>query len=245
MYEDYSYLGSGITLIRLWNSNDPWEEIGNISAFSVSPQTGEITLADHRNPGGGIQNRVDRINDWQLSYTFHDFSPENFARGTRGLASTIAAGTKTATVTARKGRYVPLPHIASAINSVAPVGGGDPFEVDADFHLDRGMLFIPLTSDIEDEEELTVGYAHGELGHVEAAVRGQQFYELEFRGDNEARSGKKVMLKAHKVSGGVIQEMGLIGDQHGAGTISGSLTADPAKRINSNTSAYFHWQQEK
>lgn len=247
MYEDYSYLGSGIVLIRPWREESvAFEEIGNISAFSVTPQTGDITLANHRDMGGGVQNSVSRINDWQLSYTFHDFNPGNFARGTRGVETTIAAAAaKEATVIARKGRYVPLPHIANAIVSVAPAIGGAAFEAGTDYRLDRGMLFIPLDSEIDDEDELLVEFGHGELGRVEGAVRSQQFFELQFRGDNEARSGKKVLLACHKVAGGVIQELALIGDAHGAGTINGSLNADPAKRISEDHSAFFYWEQEK
>ena len=64
--QDYSYLGSGIILIREWGSNAAFAEIGNCSAFSVSPQVNNLTLADFTNPGGGIQNRVDRVTDWTL-----------------------------------------------------------------------------------------------------------------------------------------------------------------------------------
>ena len=35
--EDYSYLGSGIVLIREHGTNAGFEELGNTSAFSISP----------------------------------------------------------------------------------------------------------------------------------------------------------------------------------------------------------------
>lgn len=248
--QDYSYLGSGIILIRPWGSTEPMVEVGNCSTFQLSPQTNEITLPDYKNPGGGIQNKVDRVSDWQLSYTFHDFNEDNFARATRGKASVITAGTVTEEpAIAHKGAYVPLARIASAVTSVEPAGGGAAYEADTDFIVDRGMLYIPATSTIPDAingtANISVTYTHGELGHVEAGVRAAQFYEMEFRGSNEARGGKIVRMVAHKVSGGVISELGLLGEEYGGGEVTGSITADPAKRTSADNSAYFYWQQEK
>lgn len=248
--QDHSYLGSGIILIRPWQSTQPMVEVGNCSAFQVSPQTNEITLPDYKNPGGGIQNKVDRISDWQLSYTFHDFNEANFARATRGKASTITAGTVTEEpAIAHKGAYVPLARIAATVTTVAPAGGGAAYEPGDDYLVDRGMLYIPATSSIPSAingtANIEVTYTHGELGHVEAAVQAAQFYEMEFRGSNEARSGKIVRLVAHKVSGGVISELGLLGEEYGAGEVNGSITADPSKRTTADHSQYFYWQQEK
>ncbi len=53
-----------------------------------------------------------------------------------------------------------------------------------------------------------VDYDNGALGHVEAAVTAAKFYEMQFLGQNEARGGKKARLVAHKVSGGVIEQLG-------------------------------------
>ncbi|MEN5117506.1 hypothetical protein ABE488_09260 [Luteimonas sp. TWI662] len=247
---DYSYLGSGIILVREWGSTLPLVEVGNCSAFSVAPQTNQLTLADHTRPGGGVRNRVDRISDWQLSYSFHDFSPENFARATRGLASTIAAGSvANEEVAAARGVYVPLSRIASSITSVQPVGTGPAYVAGEDYIFDRGMLYIPDDSDIpasvNGAPNIRVTYAHGALGHVEAAVVAARQYEMQFHGENEALSGRKVKLVAHRVSGGVIQQLGLLGEEYGVGEVQGSILADPSKRISTNHSAYFYWQQER
>ncbi len=246
---DYSYLGSGIILIREWGSASPLIEIGNCSAFSVSPQANTLQLPDYRNAGGGIRNRVDRVTDWQLAYTFHDFNNENFARATRGKASTVASGSVVAEeVVGYKGGWVPLKYPASAITTVEPVGGGTPYTEGDDYTFDRGMLYIPATSSIADPvagaANFEVDYDHGALGHVEAAVTAAKFYEMQFLGQNEARGGKKARLVAHKVSGGVIEQLGLIGEEYGAGSVSGSIVADSAKKTNADTSAYFYWQQE-
>ncbi|MBD9368858.1 hypothetical protein [Xanthomonas sp. XNM01] len=246
---DHSYLGSGIILIRPWGSIEPFAEIGNCSAFSVSPQTNELSLPDYKNPGGGIQNKVDRVSDWQLAYTFHDFNAPNFARATRGKVTNVVAGTVTDEPHAAvKGSYVPLKYLASAITSVDPVGAGSAYVAGTDYILDRGMIYIPAGSAIPNATggtaNIEVTYAHGAIGHVEGAVTAAQFYEMQFFGSNEARSGKKVRLVAHKVSGGVIQQLGLLGDEYGGGEVTGSITSDAAKRTSADNSAYFYWQEE-
>ena len=111
------------------------------------------------------------------------------------------------------------------------------------------MLFIPADSTIPapvgGAANINVTYQHGELGQVEAAVTAQTFYEMQFYGANEARGGKMVRLVAHKVTGGVIESMGLIGNEFGAGSVPGALVKDASKATGPEKSAYFYWQQEK
>lgn len=250
MAEDYSYLGSGIVLIREWNSGLPFEEIGNVSAFSTAAQTNTIELADNQNPGGGTANSVDRVTGWNINYTFHDFNPANFARATRGKATDVVAGTVIdEAVTATVAAYTPLSLIASEITGVKPTTGATTYEVGKDYRLERGMLFIPAGSAIppaaNGAPNVKVTYKNAALGHVEAAVTSQKFYEMQFHGNNEARGGKAVRQVCHKVSGGVIESMGLIGNEFGAGSVAGKLLKDASKAIGSDKSAYFYWQQEK
>jgi hypothetical protein len=246
---DYSYLGSGIILIREHGSNAAFVEIGNCSAFSVAPQVNSVTLADYTNPGGGIQNRVDRVTDWNLSYTFHSFNADNFARATRGKATAVVAGTVTDEAAwAYKGTFVPLKYSAKTVTNVEPAGGGTPFVAGTDYVLERGMLWIPADSAITNATSaanIEVTYTNGDIEHVEGAVTSQKYYEMRFLGANEARSGKAVTLVAHKVSGGMIESLALLGDEFGGSPVTGSLIADPAKALTADTSKYFYWQQEK
>lgn len=250
MAEDYSYLGSGIVLIREWNSNDPFVEIGNVSAFTVAPQTNTIELADYQNPGGGTANRVDRVTGYNLNYTFHDFNTENFARATRGKATNVAAASvNDELVVAAKGAYVPLRKLASSITTVENIAGTTEYDEGTDYRFERGMLFIPegstIPASVAGAANISVTYQHGELGQVEGGVTAQKFYEMQFFGANEARGGKQVRLVAHKVTGGLIESMGLIGNEFGAGSVPGALLKDSAKATGSDVSAYFYWQQEK
>lgn len=250
MAEDYSYLGSGIVLIREWATNQPFIEVGNVSAFAVAPQSTTIELADYQNPGGGTANRVDRVTGYNLNYTFHDFNTENFARATRGKATTVVASSvDEEQVAATKGAFAPLAYLASSITAVESIVGGVEYEEGTDYRLERGMLFIPAGSAIPAPVggafNIAVTYQHGEIGQVEAGVTAQKYYEMQFVGANEARGGKMVRLVAHKVTGGVIESMGLIGTEFGAGSVPGALLKDTAKAVGTDKSAYFYWQQEK
>jgi hypothetical protein len=78
---------------------------------------------------------------------------------------------------------------------------------------------------------------------VEALVSSNKQYELVFVGLNEAQSGKRVRIVAHKVSGGVIQEIAVLGDDFGSGQISGALLADSTKS-GAGISQYMTWENE-
>lgn len=248
MQEDFSYLGSGIVLIREWNTNARFDELGNTSVFSINPETNSITLPDYQNPGGGIQSRVDRVTDWVLNLTFHSLNTANLARHLRGTASTVAGASVSAEPHfAYRGSYVPLKYPATAISSVEPAGGGTPYDVDDDYILDRGMLWIPAGSAIPNATSaanIEVDYTHGDIGHVEAGTTAQKFYEVQLHASNEARSGKRVNAVCHRVSGGMLESLSLLGDEFAGMSVAGSLTADASKALTAAHSRYFYWNQE-
>ena len=232
--DDYSYLGSGKTLIREFGSAAPFVEIGNCSAVTLSPQTNTLTLTDNTNPGGGTRNRVDRVTGVDLSYTFTDLHPDNLARAMRGTTLVLPAGSAVdEAVVGYKGGFVPLANVATAVTSVEATAGGTTYEEGDDYELRDGGLYIPEGSSIVDPvngaANLSVSYAYGAASKVEALTVTQRNYEVLFLGLNEARSGKAVRLHAHKVSGGVLQELALIGDDFGSYQVTGSLLADTSQ----------------
>lgn len=239
--EDYSYLGSGKIYIREFGAATPMREIGNCSALNFSPQTNTLTLPDHTKPGGGPRNRVERVTDVNFSLTFHDFEGANFADFLRGTVEEIVAGTVTAeAVVAYKGGWTPLARIAESITSVEPVGGGTPYGAD-DYQLLDGGIYVPtgsaISAPVAGAPNIEVDYAHGAIQLTQALVTAAKKYQLVFSGLNEARSGKKVRIMAHKVAGGVIDQLGVLGDEFGAGTVNGGLDADTSKGIG--LSQYF------
>lgn len=245
---DYSYLGSGSILIREYGSAAPLVSMGNCSVLNFSPQEDVKTLQDFTQPGGNKRNEVRRLAGVDMSLTFHDFGSSQFAIGLRSAATTIAAGTAPdETAVAYKGGYTKLAKIAGAITTVEPAGGGTAFTAGTDYELRDGMLFIPSTSTITNPvsgaANVQVTYTYVAQEKVEALIASNKQYELVFIGLNEAQSGKRVRIVAHKVSGGVIQEIAALGDDFGAGQISGALLSDSTK-TGDGISKYMTWENE-
>ncbi|MCW0207370.1 MAG: hypothetical protein OJK14_09745 [Achromobacter sp.] len=245
---DYSYLGSGSILIREFGSAAPLVSLGNCSALTFSPQEDVKTQMDFTQPGGNKRNEVRRLTGVDVSFTFHDFGSSQFAVGLRSAATPITAGTATdEAAVAYKGGYTKLAKIAKTITNVEPAGGGVAYTAGTDYELRDGMLFIPSTSTItapvSGAANVDVTYAYDAQEKVEALIASNKQYELLFVGLNEAQSGKRVRVHAYKVSGGVIQEMALIGEDFGAGQISGALLPDGSK-TGAGISQYFTWENE-
>lgn len=243
MAEDYSYLGSGMMHIREYGSSAPFVEVGNCSALAFSPQTETKELLDYTNPGGGQQNSVDRVTGVEMSYTFHDFSPDNLARALRGAATPATAGTATdEQVVAYKGGYTPLARIPTAITAVKDMAGTTTYTEGTDYEVRNGMLYIPVGSTIADPvagaANLEVTYTYPAQSKVEALINSNKAYEVLFTGLNEARSGKAVRVRAHKVSGGVLAQFAVIGQDYGAGEVTGKLQKDTSK-TGAGVSQYF------
>lgn len=245
--QDQSYLGSGKLLIREYGAAAPFVEVGNCSALTLSPQTNAITLADHTQPGGGERNRVDRLTGCELAYTFHDFSPENFARALRGTVATIAAGAVVdEALVAYKGGFTPLARIATSVTAVKSAVGSTTYEAGVDYVIQDGGLFIPAGSTVAEPvagaANLKVSYANAAQTVVQGLVNPAKQYEMLFLGLNEAQSGKAVRITAHKATGGVMAQLALIGEEHGAGEVTGALLTDGTKGVG--LSKYFVVVQE-
>lgn len=240
--QDYSYVGSGQIYIKEFGAAAAFAPIGNCSVLNFAPQSNTLSLPDHTNPGGGIRNRIDRVSDVQFNLTFHDFDAENFARFTRGTSTPVVAGTATAeAVVGYKGGWVALAKIAATVTSVEPVGGGTAYTAGTDYVLTNGGLYIPSTSTIPaptlGAPNFEVDYTYAAHSVTEAFVVSAKQYTLVFAGLNEARSGKPVRVIAHKISGPVLASLGLIGEEYGAGEVSGSLMTDTTK--GAGLSKYF------
>lgn len=245
--DDHSYIGTGSILIREYGAAAPLVSVGNCSALNLSPQEDVKQLQDFTQPGGGLRSQVRRVTGVDMSYTFHDFSSANFARGLRADSSDIAAGTATAEdAVAYEGGYTSLAKIADAITSVTGPGGTPTYVADTDYELRDGMLYIPdgssIPAPVSGAANVEVNYSYRAQKKVEALVNSNVQYELVFVGLNEARSGKRVRVTCHKVSGGVLQQMALIGEDYGAGEINGALLADTSRATG--LSQYMTVEQE-
>lgn len=245
--KDHSYLGSGELFIREYGAAAPFVSVGNCSALTLSPQGEKKTLADHTQPGGGVRNEVERLTGVELAYTFHDFAAENFARALRATSSSVVAGNVVdEEVVAYKGGYTPLAKLATSITAVKDAAGATTYDVGDDYVFQNGGIFIPESSSIpvpaSGAPNIKVSYVNPAQTTVQALVNSAKQYEALFVGLNEAQSGKAVRVRVHKMSGGLMQQLGLIGDEYGAGEVSGSLQADTSK--GAGESRYFVVEQE-
>ena len=248
MSDKFSYVGSGLIVARDWGTNDGWDSLGNCTAFSIEPQTAEITLPDGTNPGGGIFDKLQRVNDYRLNITFHELFPENLARFGRGNVKSVPGATVADEPHwAYKGKWIPLKYSALTVTAVEPAGGGAAYTAGTDYIVDRGMLFIPATSTIADATSaanIDVTYTHGAISRNEMGTRSQSYVELQLRAANESRGGKALTVSVHKLATGVLQGLALLGDEYAAPTVTSSITSDPAKRVDGDTSAYYIIDQE-
>lgn len=245
---DYSYLGSGSILVREYGAEAALLTLGNCSALTLSPQEDVKSLLDFTQPGGNKRNEVRRLTSVDMSYTFHDYSAENFAIALRSSATSIAAGSATAeAAVAYIGGYTPLEKIATAITSVEPVGGGVAYTEGTDYELVDGQLYLPsgttIPAPVGGAANCEVDYSYVAQKKVEALIDSSKQYEIMFVGLNEAQSGKRVRVRLHKVSGGVLQEMALIGEDFGAGQVNGALLSDSTK-TGAGISKYFTVESE-
>ena len=245
---DYSYLGSGSILVREYGAAAPLLTLGNCSALTLSPQEDVKSLLDSTQPGGNMRNEVRRLTAVNLSYTFHDFSAENFAIGLRSSATPITAGTATdEEVVAYAGGYTNLAKLAATITAVKSMDGLTTYDPGDDYELRDGLLYVTSDGDIgapvAGAPNCKVTYTYGAQKKVEALVNSNKQYELVFIGLNEARSGKRTRVMLHRVSGGVLQEMSVIGEEYGAGQVNGSLLSD-ATKTGQGISQYFTFETE-
>ena len=230
---DYSYLGAGKAYLREYGSAAPFVEVGNASAvnFAVSEQS--IPLADRTQPGGGTYNEVKRIESVDATISMHDLSPANFARAFLGTTSNTVAGTATSEeVVAYVGGFTPLAKVPTAITSVVDATDGvTAYDEGTDYEFRDGGIFIPEGSSIPapvgGAANIEVTYSYPEQDTGEALTVAAKDWELLFVGLNEARSGKPVRVKAHRVKFGPAQALALVSaDEHAVLEVTGKVQSD-------------------
>ena len=78
-------------------------------------------------------------------------------------------------------------------------------------------------------EVVTCGYTRAAADVVQALTNSGKEYELVFDGLNEARSGKRTRVTAHRVKIGAAQSLALIGEEYAALEVTGKLLKDTTK----------------
>ena len=244
--DDYSYLGSGKIYVREYAANEALVEVGNCSALNLVPQEDVKTLLNYTEPGGGTQNEVTRSNGVELSYTFHDFSPGNLVRALRGGSAAVASGTVTEEeAAAYAGGFVLLakvPDTDSTITVKDEATGLVTYTAGTDYEVRDGGIFIlagtSIPAPVSGAANILVTYTAKASTKVQALVESDKQYEFVFVGLNEARSGKVARIQCFRVNHGVMTQFAAIGQEHGAGEVSGKLMIDTT-RTGVGESKYF------
>lgn len=242
--DDFSYLGNGKIYIREYGADAAMVEVGNCSVLNLSPQEDVKTLPNYTEPGGGTQNEVTRITGVELAYTFHDFSPDNLARALRGAAAAVAGGAVVAEEhAAYAGGFVKLDKIPDTSTIVVKdITGVTTYVAGTDYEVRTGGIFIldgtTIPAPVAGAENIEVDYTAVASKKVQALVESDKQYEIVFAGLNEARSGKAAIIQCHRVNHGVMSQFAAIGEDYGAGEVSGKLLIDTTK-TGTGVSKYF------
>jgi hypothetical protein len=89
---------------------------------------------------------------------------------------------------------------------------------------------ITIDADVSmDGETWTVGYTKEVASDIQAFCETAKEYEFGFEGLNEARSGKRTNILAHRVTLSTAQQMALISDDYGALEVVGKVLQDTTK----------------
>lgn len=226
---DYSYIGSGKIYVREYGAAAGRKEIGNCSRLSLSVSEESKKLLDHTQPGGGTYNEVRRIQAVEATIVMHDLSPENFARALFGASTAVSASTVTdEDVTAYLGAFVPFAKVPSGSVVVTNSAGSTTYVAGTDYEVVPGGINILTGGAITNAQALKVDYAYAVQDRVESLTSSAKDYEIIAVIQNEARSGKVVTIRMHRMKIGAAREISLIGDDHAALEVSGELQKDTA-----------------
>lgn len=88
-----------------------------------------------------------------------------------------------------------------------------------------GLVILPAAA-FTDGEAVEADFTRAASDLVQMLTSAASEFEIIFDGLNEARSGKRALVRLHRVRLGPAQELGLIADGYGAIQQSGSLLAD-------------------
>lgn len=112
-----------------------------------------------------------------------------------------------------------------------------------DYEARGGGLYVIEGAVIAGGVPWIVSYTKAGTDVVQALVTSGKEYELVFDGMNEARSGKKTKITAHRVKIGALANLALIGEDYAAAEATGKLLKDTTKN-GTSVSQYFQAEIE-
>lgn len=232
MSEIYTYIGAGQVHLENLTQSKGLLPIGEVPKLELSIEIDKKELQSHTQSGGGLADVVSRIKSVGIAMDINSLSPENIAMAMYGSATVVAGAAKTDEPhDAYPGALVsflnpPDLNIAPVIKSVA---GSTTYVANTDYELSPAGIKIKAGGAIIAKTAIKVSYTA--LGHdvIQMLTNSGDSYRLVFEGLNEARSDKPVIVELFKTKFDPTSGLGLIADDFGVLSLTGSVLKDTSK----------------
>ncbi len=244
-----AFVGSGKIKVAPFDSGDSfgaraYVDVGNTSAFQFSFSENKQELRDYRDPSGGVDASVSRIESVTGSMDLRHFTADNLAMALWGTTSVLAATAITDEAhVCFLGKFVPTDRLIDT--TVAPVVKKGAATVDTgDYTVTAGGITFAdtvTTSGLVDEDDITISYTPLAGNDIQSLINSAPNVSVFFEGIN-AVTGKYASVRMYKCKLGVAANIGLIGDDFG--TLQVSFTVEKDETVTgTGTSKYFALQQ--
>lgn len=244
-----AFIGSGKIKIAPFASgasfgHRAFVDVGNTSAFQFSFSENKQELRDYRDPAGGVDASVSRIESVTGQMDLRHFTADNLALALWGSTAALAA---TAIVgeahTAHAGKFVPTERLINT--TVPPVlkKGATTLDTD-DYTVTAGGIQFAATFEtvgLVTGDAITINYTPIAGKDIQALISSAPNVSIFFEGIN-AVTGLAASARMYKCKLGVAANVGMIGDDFG--TLQVSFTVEKDETVAGvGTSKFFALQQ--
>jgi hypothetical protein len=224
-----AYVGSGKIYLADLLTPEKLLYVGMCSSLEFDSTTDIKELADMANPGGGLDNSITRVTGVDISYTGHYFNKSSLARALSGNAVDVAGASVVDEVRiAYKGALAKTDYPNPSAVVVTHTTGTPTYVLDTDYTVNEAGIEIIDAGAITDAQSLKVSYSYPAHANIQALVTSGKKYRMVFKGLNEARGGKPMIVEVYKMSHGT-SKLAMIGDDFGDMPFSGKAEKDPSK----------------
>ena len=217
-----AFIGSGRIKVAPYASgaqfgDRAFVDVGNTSAFSFAFTENRQELRDFRDPSGGVDASVARIESVTGSMDLRHFTASNLALALWGTTAALAATAITNEAhKARLGRFVPLNRIVNTAVAVVVRVGATVVNA-ADYAVSHGGLtFVaaPQTAQLIEGADVTVDYTPVASTDVQTLIGSAPNVSVLFEGVNGV-DGKPTTARMYRCKLGVAANVGMIGEEFG------------------------------
>lgn len=225
---DNFVLGKGIPYFSRKLADGTYEgerDLGNTTDMTLSS---DVKFIEHYSSRSGMKQKDKKMPeqvDAKIAFTLDEINMDNLALWALGEQATVTqeAGTGlSVTVTSKKGRYFDLGKRDVSTVTIAAYDIDDDFVVDAAI----GRVYIPLTSAIADETEITVGFSCAATTYQRVSGLSETEVEGFFRFVSDNPVGPNYELKVWRVLLSPTGDLSLIGDNWMELKFEGELLSD-------------------